>query len=84
MSTDDAARLLIADDDPNLLAAYVLFFSAHGFDIRTARNGLDALAHYCGTPGPHCSTSKCRVSTDVRSRGASGAWPTRRRPCWSP
>ncbi|MBB4515051.1 response regulator [Paraburkholderia fungorum] len=47
MSTDDAARLLIADDDPNLLAAYVLFFSAHGFDIRTARNGLDALAHYC-------------------------------------
>ncbi|HZZ02724.1 response regulator [Paraburkholderia sp.] len=47
MSTDDDARLLIADDDPNLLAAYVLFFSAHGFDIRTARNGLDALAQYC-------------------------------------
>ncbi|MFL9864852.1 response regulator [Paraburkholderia fungorum] len=47
MCTDDAARLLIADDDPNLLAAYVLFFSAHGFDIRTARNGLDAFAQYC-------------------------------------
>ncbi|MFL9906649.1 response regulator [Paraburkholderia sp. RL17-337-BIB-A] len=47
MSTDDAARLLIADDDPNLLAAYVLFFSTHGFDVRTARNGLDALAQYC-------------------------------------
>jgi len=42
-----ATRLLIADDDANLLAAYVLFFSAHGFDIRTARNGLDALAQYC-------------------------------------
>lgn len=47
MSTDDAVRLLIADDDPNLLAAYVLFFSAHGFDIRTARNGVEALAQYC-------------------------------------
>jgi CheY-like chemotaxis protein len=47
MSPDDAARLLIADDDPNLLDAYVLFFSAHGFDVRTARNGLDALAQYC-------------------------------------
>src|SRR5580692_5021080 len=47
MSIDDAARLLIADDDPDLLAAYVLYFSAHGFDIRTARNGLDALAQYC-------------------------------------
>ncbi len=43
----DTTRLLIADDDPNLLAAYVLFFSAHGFEIRTAGNGLEALAHYC-------------------------------------
>jgi CheY-like chemotaxis protein len=42
-----AARLLIADDDPNLLAAYVLFFSNRGFEIRTAANGLDALAQYC-------------------------------------
>jgi DNA-binding response OmpR family regulator len=41
------ARLLIADDDADLLAAYALYFSAHGFDIRTARNGLDALAEYC-------------------------------------
>ncbi|CAB3776236.1 response regulator [Paraburkholderia fynbosensis] len=42
-----SARLLIADDDADLLAAYALYFSAHGFDIRTARNGLDALAEYC-------------------------------------
>ncbi|WP_454871848.1 response regulator [Paraburkholderia xenovorans] len=47
MAHQRAARLLIADDDANLLAAYVLFFTAHGFDIRTARNGLDALAQYC-------------------------------------
>lgn len=47
MSIYATTRLLIADDDPNLLAAYVLFFSAHGFDIRTAHNGLDALAQYC-------------------------------------
>jgi CheY-like chemotaxis protein len=42
-----AVRLLIADDDANLLAAYVHYFSAHGFEVRTARNGLDALAQYC-------------------------------------
>jgi CheY-like chemotaxis protein len=47
MSTDDTARLLIADDDPDLLAAYVLFFCANGFDVRTACNGLDAIAQYC-------------------------------------
>lgn len=47
MAHHPAARLLIADDDANLLAAYALYFSAHGFDIRTARNGLDALAQYC-------------------------------------
>jgi CheY-like chemotaxis protein len=42
-----AESLLIADDDPNLLAAYVLFFSAYGYAIQTARNGADALAKYC-------------------------------------
>lgn len=47
MSNEDAAHLLIADDDANLLAAYALYFSAHGFDVRTARNGLDAFAEYC-------------------------------------
>ena len=47
MFTQQMARLLIADDDPDLLAAYTLYFSAHGFDIRIARNGLDALAQYC-------------------------------------
>ena len=47
MPIHKAARLLIADDDPELLAAYALYFSAHGFDIRTACNGLDALAEYC-------------------------------------
>jgi DNA-binding response OmpR family regulator len=47
MSIYDSTRLLIADDDPNLLAAYVHFFSSQGFEIRTACNGLDALAQYC-------------------------------------
>jgi CheY-like chemotaxis protein len=47
MPHTDAARLLIADDDPELLAAYVLFFGAHGFDVRTAVNGLEAFSRYC-------------------------------------
>jgi DNA-binding response OmpR family regulator len=42
-----AARLLIADDDAELLVAYTLFFRERGFEIRTASNGADALAEYC-------------------------------------
>jgi DNA-binding response OmpR family regulator len=42
----EATRLLIADDDAELLASYMLFFREHGFDIRTALNGADALAEY--------------------------------------
>jgi CheY-like chemotaxis protein len=46
MSIAKPDRLLIADDDPNLLAAYVLFFEAYGYEIRTAGDGADALAEY--------------------------------------
>jgi DNA-binding response OmpR family regulator len=46
MGNPNAARLLIADDDPNILAAYVLFFADHGYDIRTAGDGVIALAEY--------------------------------------
>jgi CheY-like chemotaxis protein len=42
-----AARLLIADDDAESLVVYTLFFHDHGFDIRTALNGADALDEYC-------------------------------------
>ena len=37
MSTDKPVRLLIADDDPNLLAAYVLFFEACGYENSSNR-----------------------------------------------
>lgn len=47
MSTAKAWRLLIADDAPNLLAIYVLFFEAYGYIIQTATDGLGALAAYC-------------------------------------
>lgn len=47
MPTPDAARLLIADDDPNVLAAYALFFDAHGYETRTTGDGADALTEYC-------------------------------------
>jgi CheY-like chemotaxis protein len=46
MSIAKPEQLLIADDDPNLLAAYVLFFEAHGYEIQTAGDGVDALAQY--------------------------------------
>lgn len=46
MPIGNAARLLIADDDLNLLDAYVLFFNEHGYQTRTAGNGVEALAEY--------------------------------------
>lgn len=46
MPTRTAVRLLIADDDPNALEAYELFFDAHGFETRTAGDGPDVLAEY--------------------------------------
>ncbi|CAB3761310.1 response regulator [Paraburkholderia solisilvae] len=46
MPTRSAARLLIADDDPNLLAAYVLFFEAQGYQTRATGDGAHALAEY--------------------------------------
>ncbi|AXF06291.1 response regulator [Paraburkholderia hospita] len=47
MTTPNAVRLLIADDDPNVLAAYALFFDVHGYETRTTGDGADALAEYC-------------------------------------
>lgn len=42
-----AHHLLVADDDPALLAAYVQYFELHGYEIRAAQDGVDALAEYC-------------------------------------
>jgi CheY-like chemotaxis protein len=47
MSTAKAERLLIADDDPNLVEAYALFFEAYGYAIQTAGDGVGALGTYC-------------------------------------
>ena len=47
MPIRSAVRLLIADDDPNALEAYELFFDAHGYDTRTTGDGADALSEYC-------------------------------------
>ena len=46
MSTAKARRLLIADDDPELIDAYVLFFEAYGHVTQTAVDGVGALAIY--------------------------------------
>jgi CheY-like chemotaxis protein len=46
MSTANAERVLIADDDPNLLDAYLLFFEGQGYEVRTASDGVEALGQY--------------------------------------
>jgi CheY-like chemotaxis protein len=47
MSRAKAKCLLIADDHPEMLAAYSAFFRNQGFYIRTAANGADAFTEYC-------------------------------------
>jgi DNA-binding response OmpR family regulator len=46
MPTRNAVRLLIADDDPNIVAAYVMFFDAQGYQTRTTGDGAHAVAEY--------------------------------------
>ena len=47
MFTTRAERLLIADDDPNLLDAYKFFFETHGYEVLIAGDGMAAFAAYC-------------------------------------
>jgi CheY-like chemotaxis protein len=42
-----AHHLLVADNDPALLAAYVQYFALRGYEIRAAQDGVDALVEYC-------------------------------------
>ena len=46
MSTCRAARLLLADDDLNSIESSALYFAGHGLEVRTAANGIEALAAY--------------------------------------
>lgn len=46
MSAEQLQRLLIADDDADLVAAYVLFFESRGYRVHTAYDGIAALAVY--------------------------------------
>lgn len=46
MPTSKPTRLLIADDDPALVEAYVPFFAIHGYAIQTACDGVSALDGY--------------------------------------
>jgi CheY-like chemotaxis protein len=90
MSTAKAGRLLIADDDPNLLAAYVLFFEPYGYTIQTATDGQGAFVAYCaGRPDivmldiqmPHMDGRA--VARDIRRKprcvrpptGSNRSWP---------
>ncbi|MGF6772413.1 CheY-like chemotaxis protein [Paraburkholderia sp. GAS199] len=80
MSCQEKPRLLIADDDPNLLDAYVLYFTTLGFEIRTARNGLDALALYCAWHPDAALLDVEMPRLDGRAVARRiryvGAWPT--------
>jgi hypothetical protein len=83
MPTRCAARVLIADDDPNTLAAYVLFFHAQGYQTRATADGEQALAESVrGIQTLSCSTSRCQGWTGERSRGRSATCNSHRPLCW--
>jgi DNA-binding response OmpR family regulator len=65
MSAADMERLLIADDDPNQLAALESFFGYHRFAVRTARNAADAFVIYRGWL-PHIAI------LDIQMAGSDG------------
>lgn len=65
MSNAIIPRLLIADDDANVLSAYVLFFETYGYEIRTAGDGSEALIQYCAWH-PHA------VVLDIEMPGMDG------------
>lgn len=47
MSIAKPDRLLIADDDLKLLAAFVRFFEEYGYEIRAVEDKMEAFAKYC-------------------------------------
>lgn len=46
MSILNPMRLLVVDDDPNVLAGYLMFFDAQGCETRGAKDGVEALRTY--------------------------------------
>jgi two-component system KDP operon response regulator KdpE len=42
-------RIVVADDDPQMLSALRIILSAHGYDVTLARNGTEALAAVVAT-----------------------------------
>lgn len=64
-------RLLIVDDEPNLLRAVAAVLRGEGFDVSTARNGRDAL-NYISREQPDL------IVSDVRMPGMDGFQLARR------
>lgn len=58
-------RLLIVDDEPNLLRAVEACLRAEGFEVATARSGHDALVHVA-------QTVPDLIVSDIRMPGMSG------------
>lgn len=58
-------RLLIIDDEPNLLRALEAYLSAEGFEVTTARSGAEALVKLA-------QTVPDLIISDIRMPGMSG------------
>lgn len=65
MSTAEATRILIVDDDPGMLTTLSDIFSAFGYDVDTANSGMEAIERVQVRP-PEC------ILMDVRMPGLNG------------
>lgn len=64
-------RLLLVDDEPNLLVAVAAVLRSDGFEVTTARNGREALAQVAQSPPD-------LIVSDVRMPGMDGYEVARR------
>ena len=65
-----ANTILIADDEPSILAMLEEYFSGEGYEVVCASDGAEVLAKASCGPDIICSTSACPNSTASRFAGA--------------
>ena len=65
-------KLLVADDEPDIVTMLKNYFELNGYDVLTAANGLEAVAQAEKQPDLILLTSTCQTLTAWRYACAYG------------